>query len=380
MMVSQSGLSVLLGGLDCYGIESSEHSSVDFTISKNETTGDITIRYSSPKELPFSFGWTATIKPDGYVSTTPLVFVDAEKKASIMESCAKLVDSQKIPDNRKEEYVKAIAGELLGSPDTAETLELLRAGVMVNGANDLRPPQDVAKRVAAIRDNVAELREATGGNEAVFKAGLKALAEFAGKAMPKGLISSLVKAAQDMDVSALKKLNRSSKPLDIHKAVHAFRNGLEKIYADTGAITKTYGNDFGAPEVNNFRTLVSRLVLAGLDENAKNNIHAAVNSRSGQLMKFAYLEVVDNKCEWPEGYALDKKDNIGSVAFQFTMVQDAISDLTRDTRNADDGRSHRISGVKVPARDELDVNVTNLVNTARDAADAEYMKTVNQPA
>ena len=384
MMTSQSGLSVLRGGLDCHGIESNEHSSVDFTISKNETTGDITIRYSSPKELPFSFEWTATIKPDGYVTTTPFRFTSAETKAATKEACTQLVDGQKdIPEDRKAEYAQAIGDVLVNSSDAADTLAVLRDGkvmqsILLDFKNQLRPAEDVARRIAAVRDNVAELREATGGNQAKFKSALDGLVEFGGKAMPKGVITSLVKAAQDMDVSALKKLYRSSKPLDIHKAVRAFRNGLEKIYADTGAITKTYGNDFGAPEVNNFRTLVSRLVLAGLDENAKNNIHAAVNSKNGQLMKFAYMEVTDNQCEWPEDYDLDKKDSIGSVAFQFSMVQDAISDLTLDTQNADDGRSLRMGGVRIPARDELDVDVTNLVNTARDDAEAEYMKTVNQ--
>ncbi|MBQ4198856.1 MAG: hypothetical protein II649_03120, partial [Kiritimatiellae bacterium] len=74
MMTCQSGLGILLGGLKPYGVESTEHSSVDFTIAKNNDTGDISIRYSSPEELPFSFEWTATIKPDGFISTTPLVF------------------------------------------------------------------------------------------------------------------------------------------------------------------------------------------------------------------------------------------------------------------------------------------------------------------
>ena len=54
---------------------------MDFTISKNDETGNVTIRYSSPKELPFSFEWTATIKPDGHVTTTPLVFLDEQEIA-----------------------------------------------------------------------------------------------------------------------------------------------------------------------------------------------------------------------------------------------------------------------------------------------------------
>ena len=63
-----------------YGIASSEHAAVDFTLSRNDKTGDITIRYTSPKKLPFSFEWTATINVDGAVSTTPLYFMSEESR------------------------------------------------------------------------------------------------------------------------------------------------------------------------------------------------------------------------------------------------------------------------------------------------------------
>ena len=74
-LLSQSGLSILRGGLKRYNIISTEHSAVEFTLSKDEETGDITIRYASPKELKFSFEWTSTVKPDGSVTTTPMKFV-----------------------------------------------------------------------------------------------------------------------------------------------------------------------------------------------------------------------------------------------------------------------------------------------------------------
>lgn len=80
MMVSQSALSILRGGLSIYGIDATEHNACDFTLTRDAETGDVTIRYSSPKELPFSFEWTATIKLDGYVSTTPIQFMSEETR------------------------------------------------------------------------------------------------------------------------------------------------------------------------------------------------------------------------------------------------------------------------------------------------------------
>ena len=74
MMLSQAGTMGLIGGLSQYGIRSNEHSAIDFTLSKDESTGSIKIKYSSPAELPFEFSWTATIDVNGTVTTTPIKF------------------------------------------------------------------------------------------------------------------------------------------------------------------------------------------------------------------------------------------------------------------------------------------------------------------
>ena len=91
MLLSQSGLGNLLGGLKGHGIVSSEHSAVDYRLTKNERTGDITIHYLSPKELPFRFKWTATVDVYGNVTSTPMKF---EKPVESLDAAAagKLVD------------------------------------------------------------------------------------------------------------------------------------------------------------------------------------------------------------------------------------------------------------------------------------------------
>lgn len=81
-MVSQSALAGLKGGLSHYGIDSDEHSACDFTITKDNDTGNVKIRYSSPKELPFYFEWTATVDANGIVSTTPFLFMDEQTRRS----------------------------------------------------------------------------------------------------------------------------------------------------------------------------------------------------------------------------------------------------------------------------------------------------------
>ena len=71
-MLSQSALSPMVQKpLAKYGIVTNEHSPVDFTLSRDARTGAVTITYSSPKELPVKFSWTATVAVDGTVRSTP---------------------------------------------------------------------------------------------------------------------------------------------------------------------------------------------------------------------------------------------------------------------------------------------------------------------
>ena len=49
-----------------------EHAVLDYALSKDNRTGAITIRYSSPDGLPVCFSWTCTVAVDGTCTTTPL--------------------------------------------------------------------------------------------------------------------------------------------------------------------------------------------------------------------------------------------------------------------------------------------------------------------
>ena len=60
------------GGLEKFGIKSDEHIPVTFTLSRDNETGAVTIRYSEPKGLPVKFSWTTTIDVDGNSVTTPM--------------------------------------------------------------------------------------------------------------------------------------------------------------------------------------------------------------------------------------------------------------------------------------------------------------------
>ena len=70
--LSQSGLSALKRGLVAYGINTSEHTPVTYTLERDTQTGDVTIRYREPEGFPIRFGWQTTIHLDGSGESTPM--------------------------------------------------------------------------------------------------------------------------------------------------------------------------------------------------------------------------------------------------------------------------------------------------------------------
>lgn len=86
--VSQSGTMQLKDGLLAYGIHSSEHAAVNFSLSRDADTGVVTVKYSSPENLPLTFSWTATIDTNGKVTSTPMI---VKKREMTREAATKFV-------------------------------------------------------------------------------------------------------------------------------------------------------------------------------------------------------------------------------------------------------------------------------------------------
>ena len=70
--LSQTAAGPIKGALANFGIHNDEHAVLDYALSKDNRTGAITIRYSSPDGLPVRFSWTCTVGVDGTCTTTPL--------------------------------------------------------------------------------------------------------------------------------------------------------------------------------------------------------------------------------------------------------------------------------------------------------------------
>ena len=73
LALSHWGAEPVNKGLIQHGISSGSHMPLTYTLSKNEETGAITVRYSEPEGLPVHFHWETTIQPDGSSTSTQIV-------------------------------------------------------------------------------------------------------------------------------------------------------------------------------------------------------------------------------------------------------------------------------------------------------------------
>jgi len=72
--LSQAANFAILPHLAKHGVSTrqADHMPLEYTLSKNEETGAVTIRYSEPAGFPFKFSWETTVALDGTSTTTPV--------------------------------------------------------------------------------------------------------------------------------------------------------------------------------------------------------------------------------------------------------------------------------------------------------------------
>ena len=311
-MVSQSALAILRGGLSIYGIDTNEHGGCDFTLSKNEKTGEILIRYSSPEELPFSFEWTATVGLDGSVTSTPMRFTDAETlQKDTAAATPVLTEAILLAGHQDKAAVdRIVAGLIDKTRGDRELLSLLTAkdgaaarNIAMNGEMVLRSDEEITKRLEALRANVDELRTAAGGDKCVFDIAMGQLKRLGGKALPSGTITQIVDLTAKADVSALKGLSAKSSASALTKAMCAMDRIVTDICGKT-QVMKNFGFSMAA-EGSTVNSMIMGLVFARMDARSLNGIKATFYSNTNVQVKAA-LDKLDNY-EFPKGSHYDAK-------------------------------------------------------------------------
>ena len=309
--VSQAGICALKGGLETYGIASSEHAAVDFTLSRNDKTGDVTIRYTSPKVLPFSFEWTATVSPDGYVTTTPLKFLSEQQLADAhkadVEEVKNAIGGGNSNPVRNEAAEKAAELIVASAADDRDLMDLLKMdnyqvvkGFARDFRNEVRSPDEIAVRLQRVKENLDELRTATNGDPRLFQTGLKHLALFNGGALKSGTITRLCEMAAREDVSGFQGLSESSSPEDIFEAMCKLDRTVNKLCRESQILENFH--EGGGDEAAGVNSFIAGLVFARCDDKALAGFKAAMKSDNGQQMYSAMMQLNDG--DFPKGYTI----------------------------------------------------------------------------
>ncbi len=337
-MLSQSGLGVLRGGLEQYGIKSEEHSVVDFTLARDAESGDVTIRYSSPKELPFAFEWTATVGVDGNVSTTPLRFTDEATLKKEMADTVEAIKNTRNIKGKSPEVVNRVAGMLVEAATTdSDLLALLRMnrgfvayGIILDGANHVRSDEKIMKKLEALRDNVNELRMATKGDRLAFAAGLKQLSMLEGASLKSGTITRMCEIAAKEDVGAIKNLSAKSSPQDVFNAVRRLHEIVQKACIETRAMT-TF-SEAGGTETTGLESFILGQILSRCDTKTLNGLKNALYSKNSVEMNSVLFKLRAGM--FPPGVNIDpeKRISISTLAHSlYGTFREDLAAVVNDT-------------------------------------------------
>jgi hypothetical protein len=276
--LSQSAIGVNVnGGFASAGISSDEHMPVTFTLSRNDETGAVTIKYSEPKGMPVKFNWTTTIDVDGKTTTTQMRIDHGQYEATALEAAASV--GAKLPAGTKEAgeaFVREMLAHCGDDFDLKDVVSKNMKGLCVNGANLLRSPDEIKARIDAIRANIEEVRHAARGNARIEKAGIHFLAGLGGKSVPAGLFERILRAARSTNPGDFAKLNARSTPQQILKGLIDLREATEAVIRGAKVRDHLEGGD----EMLAARDLAAALVLSRFTDAGLRNANAALRSET----------------------------------------------------------------------------------------------------
>ena len=290
--LSQSAIGVNVnGGFSSAGILSDEHMPVTFTLSRNDETGAVTIKYSEPKGFPVKFNWTTTIDVDGNAVTTPMRIDHGQYEAKAMTFIDHV--AAKLPGEDKAGAETVIKGALAYCGDDFELKGIVSQtipGLCITGTAKLRTMDQIKARIDAVRANLEEVRRAAAGSQAIEDAGANFLSGLNGKSVPPGLIGKIVKVASAEKAGEFAKLSADSTPQQIAKAVVDMRVAVENV------IYNSYVQDYleGSDEMDPARDFAFSLIVANFSKAQLQAASAALRSETTAKL-FAVLDEFQNR-------------------------------------------------------------------------------------
>ena len=278
-----------LGQLKClanYGLFANEHIPVEYTISKNQETGAISIFIKEPENFPVKFNWRVTVNVDGSMTSTPMRLDHGQYEAKAMTFADQIAD--KLP-GKDEAAAKNIIKDMLAycgnDFELKDIVSQTIRGLCITAGAKMRKPDEIKARIDAVRANLEEVRKAAAGNGRIEKAGIKFLCRLNGKSVSPGLIGRMLKAASAEKTGEFSKLSATSTPQQITKAVIDMREAVENV------IRNAYVQDYleGSDEMDPVRDFVFAMFAAKFTEAQLKGVKDAFRSETTSKL-FAIMD------------------------------------------------------------------------------------------
>ena len=162
--------------------------------------------------------------------------------------------------------------------------------IVETGERNLRSEDEIKARVAKLLDNVAELKAVAKGNQAVLRAGLEFLRDMRGKAVPEGMIRTLVQTSMKLSLSAVKSLKADSSGMELHEAVVQLYDNVTKAMEAAGTVRVT-GTE-GDVKVR-FRNFCVLLMMGRLGDGLLPGIKTLLEGK-GKVLNAFYGDIAGN--------------------------------------------------------------------------------------
>ena len=264
------------GGLEEYGIQSDEHMAITFSISRNDATGAVTIKYSEPEGLPVKFNWTTTIDVNGNSVTSPMRIDHGQYEAEAMTHADGI--ATRMPGKDRAAADALVRDLLAYCGDDFDLKDIVSKNIYdlcITATADMRTTDQIKAKIDAIRANLAEARAAADGNAAAERAGVVFVANLSGKSVPQGLVGNIVKATATANPGEYAKLSSSSSPKQLFQAVVDMRAAVEKAVVDARVGDVLEGGD----EMTAVRDYIASLILSRFSSAA---LQGAVDAFRGE--------------------------------------------------------------------------------------------------
>ena len=339
-MIKETGPEDIADKLAACGIDGGQLPA-DYTLARNEATGDVFIRYMSPKELKFSFEWSATVKLDGSVVVAPFRFTDENALAAETEDAAAKIN-QGLRGHMKNGGARGVSDEACAAAahnlvnlakDDPGLLQLLQENngkaatyILAESAFKFRTDEEIANRLNALRANVEELRMATNGDAQMFKLAIKMLAGLEGKPLAAGKLSRLFDAVGKLDLSPLTAKAGSTRAGAHLAALNDIKAMLHDAIREAGAYRDM---DVGRDTEVSVNSLAFAAICRRLDEGTLRWLRDGLRSAEGvkvvEAVRLTAMEIVNDPEAGPEANEEAKtvaRDLMGLVDNVFDHVLD----------------------------------------------------------